>query len=90
MEEFQFHIDMVWIMLGAVLVFGMQAGFTALKSGLTRAKNSINVALKIMTDILITSVVFSLFGFPLMFGATYGEWFGTDAFFLLFYHIHQT
>ncbi|SFM00877.1 ammonium transporter [Salibacterium qingdaonense] len=81
MEELQFHIDMVWIMLGAVLVFSMQAGFTALESGLTRAKNSINVAMKNMTDILIASVVFSLVGFPLMFGASYGGWFGTDAFF---------
>ncbi|MFD2706454.1 hypothetical protein [Salibacterium lacus] len=35
MEDLLFHIDMVRMMLGAVLLFGMQAGFTALESGLT-------------------------------------------------------
>src|SRR5215468_3320163 len=46
----------------------MQAGFTALESGLVRSKNSINVAIKNFANFLITAALFWLFGFGLMFG----------------------
>ena len=45
MEELQANVDTLWIIIAAALVMFMQAGFTALESGLTRAKNSINVAI---------------------------------------------
>ncbi len=48
----------------------MQAGFCCLESGLVRAKNSINVAIKNLVDFCITSLVFSLISFQLMFGET--------------------
>lgn len=62
------HIDLIWIILCAVLVIVMQAGFTALESGLTRAKNSTNVAMKNLTDFTLSIVIFWAVGFSLMFG----------------------
>ncbi|WP_058305808.1 ammonium transporter [Gracilibacillus massiliensis] len=81
MDTVQLNIDFVWIILASILVFFMQAGFTALEAGLVRAKNSINVAIKNMSDLLIASMVFSLFGFAIMFGNTAGGWFGTSLYF---------
>jgi ammonium transporter len=60
----------------------MQAGFTCMESGLTRSKNSINVAIKNITDFGISTILFWSFGFALMFGATGGGWIGSTGFFL--------
>ncbi|MBR9884181.1 MAG: ammonium transporter [Oceanospirillales bacterium] len=58
----------LWLLLAAVLVLVMQGGFLCLESGLTRSKNAINVALKNAFDLLVTTVLFWLVGFSLMFG----------------------
>ena len=60
--------DVIWLILCAILVSTMQAGFCSLESGLVRAKNSINVAIKNLVDFCIACFIFSLFGFNLMFG----------------------
>ncbi len=75
-------IDIFWVLICAGLVFLMQAGFTCLESGLTRSKNSINVAVKNITDFGISTILFWLFGFALMFGVTGGGWIGSTGFFL--------
>ena len=62
-------IDVAWLLLCAVLVLLMQAGFTALESGLVRSKNSVNVAIKNFANFLVAASLFWLFGFGLMFGA---------------------
>lgn len=62
----------LWLMIAAVLVLVMQGGFLCLESGLTRSKNAINVALKNAFDLLVTTVLFWLVGFNLMFGAHQG------------------
>jgi len=84
MEETQLNIDLLWIYLCSGLVFIMQAGFLCLESGLTRRKNSINVAIKNLADFCLTTVVFWLIGFGLMFGVSRGGWFGVNAFALDF------
>ena len=61
-------IDILWVLLSAVLVFFMQAGFLCLETGLTRSKNNINVAIKNLTDFGLTTILFWLFGYGLMFG----------------------
>jgi len=61
--------DVFWVLICAGLVFLMQAGFTCLESGLTRSKNSINVAIKNITDFGISTILFWAFGFGIMFGA---------------------
>lgn len=69
-------------MFSALLVVMMQAGFTCLESGMVRAKNSINVAIKNLVDFCISLLLFTLFGYALMFGASIGGWIGTDGFLL--------
>ena len=73
-------LDVAWILVCAALVMLMQAGFSCLESGLVRTKNSINVAAKNFADFCLSSAVFWLFGFALMFGATSGGWIGTSGF----------
>ncbi len=64
-------VDLLWILLCSGLVFIMQAGFMCLESGLTRSKNSINVAIKNFIDFGISVALFWAFGFALMFGISY-------------------
>ena len=64
-------MDIVWILLCTVLVLMMQAGFCCLESGLVRSKNSINVAAKNFADLCVSSAIFWMFGFAIMFGAHY-------------------
>lgn len=71
-------LDILWVILCAILVSTMQAGFCCLESGLVRAKNSINVAIKNLVDFCIASLMFSLVGFPLMFGESFFGFIGTD------------
>ena len=73
-------LDLLWIVLCAALVFLMQAGFLCLESGLTRNKNSINVAAKNVADFAIAALVYWLVGFGLMFGPSSGGWVGTGLF----------
>lgn len=63
-------IDTLWVVTAAALVFFMQAGFSLLESGLTRSKNSINVAIKNLTDLGVSIICYWLFGFALMFGVS--------------------
>jgi len=75
----QNSIDQLWIILCIGLVFLMQPGFLALESGLTRAKNSINVAIKNLTDFSLSFIIFWCFGFTLMFGVSHYGLFGGDS-----------
>jgi Amt family ammonium transporter len=77
-------IDILWVVFASVLVFLMQAGFLCLESGMTRSKNSINVAIKNLADFCLSTLVFWGFGFGLMFGLSYHGWFGLDLFLLDF------
>ncbi|MEM9273424.1 MAG: ammonium transporter [Cyanobacteria bacterium P01_F01_bin.143] len=74
-------IDQLWILLCSGLVFLMQAGFMCLESGLTRAKNSINVAVKNIADFGISVALFWAFGFGIMFGLSQAGWIGSSNFF---------
>lgn len=85
-SDTQANLNFVWVIVAASLVFLMQAGFTALESGLVRAKNSINVAMKNFGDFVFGSMAFWLVGFGLMFGMTSGGWFGTTGFTLEGFH----
>ncbi|OOV88859.1 ammonium transporter [Oceanospirillum linum] len=76
----QSNLDLVWVMVCAALVMFMQAGFTALESGLTQAKNSINVAIKNITDFIISVLAFWAVGYAIMFGVSSGGFFGTSGF----------
>ena len=57
-----------WYLIGAALVFFMQAGFAMVETGFTRAKNSGNILMKNLMDFCIGTVVFILIGFSLLLG----------------------
>ena len=58
----------LWILLSGILVFFMQAGFTLVESGLTRAKNAGNIAMKNFMDISVGTISFWALGYGLMYG----------------------
>ena len=81
LESVKSFVDTLWVIDCAILVFIMQAGFMCMETGLSRHKNSINVALKNAADFGVAVVIFWIFGFGLMFGKSYNGYFGTDLFF---------
>ena len=58
----------VWFLIGAALVFWMQAGFAMVETGFTRAKNSGNIIMKNLMDFCIGTVMFIMIGFSLLLG----------------------
>ncbi|MEM6503242.1 MAG: ammonium transporter [Cyanobacteria bacterium P01_C01_bin.89] len=69
-------VNLLWILICSGLVFLMQAGFMCLESGMTRSKNSINVAIKNLADFGLSVGLFWAFGFTLMFGLSVVGWWG--------------
>lgn len=63
-------LDTFWLVICAALVFNMQVGFLCLESGLIRSKNAINVAMKNITDFALAVLLYWIYGFGLMFGAS--------------------
>lgn len=59
--------DVIWVLVAAILVFFMQAGFALCEAGLTRAKNTGNILMKNMMDFCIGTPCYWLVGFGLMF-----------------------
>ena len=67
-QESQSMIFAVWFLIGAALVFWMQAGFAMVETGFTRAKNTGNIIMKNLMDFCIGTVMFILIGFGLLLG----------------------
>ena len=67
-EATQGEVFAVWFLIGAALVFWMQAGFAMVEAGFTRAKNTGNIIMKNLMDFCIGTVVFILIGFSLLLG----------------------
>jgi ammonium transporter, Amt family len=63
--------DVLFLMLGAVMVFAMHAGFAFLEVGTVRKKNQVNAFVKILTDWSVSTVVYFLIGFPLAYGISF-------------------
>ncbi len=62
-------VNTLWVLLGAALVFFMQAGFSMCEAGFTRAKNTGNILMKNLMDFCIGTPCFWLVGFGIMFGS---------------------
>ena len=73
-------MDSIWVILSALLVFIMQAGLLCVESGLVRSKNSIHVAAKNLGDFIVTSCIFWLLGYGLIYGETFHHIIGTSQF----------
>lgn len=67
-EEVSQGLNTVWVLLGAFLVFFMQAGFGMVEAGFIRAKNACNILTKNFLDFCMASLGFFLIGYGLMFG----------------------
>ena len=61
-------VNTIWVLVGAALVFFMQAGFAMVETGFTRAKNAGNIIMKNLMDFCIGTCVFILIGFSLLLG----------------------
>jgi Amt family ammonium transporter len=63
-----FSLDLVWLFIGAILVFIMQAGFALVETGLTQAKNAANITMKNVMDFCFGAIVYWAVGWGLMYG----------------------
>lgn len=73
-------IDTVWVLLCAALVFFMEAGFAFLEAGFIRAKNSLNIVMKVFTDTTVGMLGFWAVGFGVMYGLDMAGIFGGSGF----------
>ncbi len=84
-DPVQVNLDNVWILLAAVLVIFMQAGFALVEAGLTGSKNVANIMMKNLIDFCAGAVAFLAVGFAIAYGGSmdgFGSFFGADGFFL--------
>ncbi|BCR05503.1 ammonium transporter [Desulfuromonas versatilis] len=74
--------DVLFLMLGAVMVFAMHAGFAFLEVGTVRKKSQVNAFVKILSDWSVSTVVYFLIGYPIAYGTNFlrpaGELLGAD------------
>jgi Amt family ammonium transporter len=68
--------DALFLMLGAVMIFAMHAGFAFLEVGTVREKNQVNAMVKIISDWGVSTMVYFLIGFPIAYGIHF--WMGAD------------
>ena len=73
-------VNTIWVLLGAALVFFMQAGFAMVETGFTRAKNAGNIIMKNLMDFCIGTPIFWFIGFGIMFGSGNGFFGAFDLF----------
>lgn len=69
MNELLSSVNTIWVLVGAALVFFMQAGFAMVETGFTRAKNAGNIIMKNLMDFCIGTPAFWIIGFGIMFGS---------------------
>ncbi len=80
-DQAKVALDTVWVIVAAVLVMFMQAGFALVETGFTQAKNACNILMKNLMDFSVGSIAYWVVGFGIMFAA--GNWFmGTTGWFL--------
>ncbi|CAG0993726.1 Ammonia channel [Geobacteraceae bacterium] len=63
--------DVLFLMLGAVMVFAMHAGFAFLEVGTVRKKNQVNAFVKILTDWSVSTIAYFMIGFPIAYGISF-------------------
>jgi Amt family ammonium transporter len=80
-DAVQVTLDNIWILIAAVLVIFMQAGFALVEAGLTRAKSVANIMMKNLMDFSAGVLAFAFTGFAIAFGAG-NSFFGTEGWFI--------
>jgi ammonium transporter, Amt family len=71
LQNIRYSADALFLMIGAVMIFSMHAGFAFLEAGSVRAKNQVNALVKIFTDWSISTVAYFLIGFPIAYGISF-------------------
>src|SRR5450830_593009 len=71
LQNLQFSSNTLFLMLGAIMIFAMHAGFAFLEVGTVRQKNQVNALVKIITDWSISTIVYFLIGFPIAYGISF-------------------
>ena len=74
-------LDIMWIIIAGIFVFFMQAGFTLVEAGFTRSKNTINIIMKNLMDLVIGSLAFWIIGYTIMYGDDIGSFIGQPSLF---------
>ena len=67
-ETSKYIADTIWVLVAAFLVFFMQAGFSMVEAGFTRAKNAVNILMKNLMDFSMGAIAYWAIGFAIMFG----------------------
>ncbi|HEV2810398.1 MAG TPA: ammonium transporter [Acidimicrobiales bacterium] len=80
--DVQTNLDNVFVLLSAVLVIFMQAGFALVESGLTRAKSVANIMMKNVMDFCAGALAFFAVGYAIAFGGNGNDFFGSGGWFL--------
>ena len=71
LQTLQFSSNTLFLMLGAVMIFAMHAGFAFLEVGTVRQKNQVNAMVKIIVDWSVSTVVYFVIGFPIAYGINF-------------------
>jgi ammonium transporter, Amt family len=77
LRNMQYSADALFLMIGAVMIFSMHAGFAFLEAGSVRTKNQVNALVKIFTDWSVSTVTYFLLGFPIAYGISF--WIGAGS-----------
>ena len=89
LTQLSYGVNILWTLIGAALVFFMQAGFAMVETGFTRAKNAGNIIMKNLMDFSIGTVVFWFIGFGIMQSAGNGFIGGMDLFIKRIYRFYN-
>lgn len=81
-EDVQAALDNIWVLIAAILVIFMNAGFAMLETGFCRQKNAVNVLAKNLIVFALATLSFWAIGFSFMFGAAGGSFMGAGGWFL--------
>ena len=75
-------LNVIWTIVGATLVYFMQAGFAMVEAGFTRAKNAGNIIMKNLMDFCLGTVAFLIIGYSLLMGQDFTGLVGWGAFYI--------
>ena len=82
LEELQGNLNVIWVLIAAILVIFMNAGFAMLETGFCRHKNAVNILSKNLIVFALTTLTFWSIGFAIMFSGTEHSLWGLEGFFL--------
>lgn len=81
--EMNYVLNSMWVLIAAILVFLMHAGFAMVEVGFTQSKNAVNIIMKNFITISIGVIGFFIIGYGIMYGNSFLNLFGTDGFMLI-------